>query len=131
MASYNRIILVGNLTRDPELRYAASGTAICSFGMAMNHKHKDQEEVCFLDVTTFGRQAETATEYLKKGQQALVEGRMSQRSWEAQDGQRRTKYEVIADRVVFLGAKGQVKGSDPMPVPPRTVNVVEDDDIPF
>jgi single-strand DNA-binding protein len=119
VASYNHITLVGNLTRDPELRYAANGTAICKLGLATNHRYKDREESCFLDVTVFGTQGETVSQYLRKGSQCLVDGRLAQESWEGQDGQRHSKHVVIADRCVFLGSKptanGQAPASRPQP----------------
>jgi single-strand DNA-binding protein len=106
MASLNKVILLGNLTRDPELRYAPNGTAVARFGLAINSRYRQGEEwkddVCFVDVVVFGRQAETVGEYLSKGRMALIEGRLQWRSWESQDGQKRSKHEVIADRVQFL-----------------------------
>ena len=107
MASLNKVILLGNLTRDPELRYAPNGTPIARFGLAVNQPRAGQgeerrEEVCFVDIVAFGRQAETASEYLSKGRAALVEGRLQWRSWEGQDGQKRSKHEVIAERIQFM-----------------------------
>lgn len=105
MASYNRLVLVGNLPRDPELRYGANGTAFTKFTVASSHKYKDKEDTVFLDVTVFGAQAEPVSTHLAQGSQVLVEGRITQESWEAQDGTRRTKHSMIADRVVFLSAR--------------------------
>ncbi len=106
MASLNKVILLGNLTRDPELRYTPSGTAVSTFGMAMNRRYRQddelKEEVCFVDVVTYGRQAETTSEYLSKGSMALVEGRLQWRSWENEAGQKRSKHEVIANTVQFM-----------------------------
>jgi single-strand DNA-binding protein len=106
MASLNKVLLLGNLTRDPELRYAPNGTAVARFGLAINSRYRQGEEwkddVCFVDVVVFGRQAETAGEYLSKGRMALIEGRLQWRSWEGQDGQKRSKHEVIAERVQFM-----------------------------
>src|SRR5215467_6662392 len=102
MASYNHITLVGNLTRDPEMRYTSGGTPVCKLGLATNHKYKDREEACFLDVTVFGAQGEAVSQHLHKGSQCLVDGRLAQETWESQDGQKRSKHVVIAERVVFL-----------------------------
>lgn len=141
MASLNRVILLGNLTRDPELRYAPNGTAIARFGLAVNSRYRQGEEwkedVCFVDVVVFGRQAETAGEYLSKGRPALIEGRLQWRSWESQDGQKRSKHEVIADRVQFMPrARDEGVGrSSPEAVPAGgeelDAPLPEEDDIPF
>ncbi|MEE9149450.1 MAG: single-stranded DNA-binding protein, partial [Candidatus Tectomicrobia bacterium] len=92
MASLNSVILLGNLTRDPELRYTPQGTAVATFGLAVNRRYRQEdqqrEEVCFVDIVTFGRQAETANEYLSKGSLALIEGRLQWRSWETPEGQK-------------------------------------------
>jgi len=116
MASLNKVILLGNLTRDPELRYAPNGTAVARFGLAVNTQRAGQgedrkEEVCFVDIVAFGRQAETASEYLSKGRPALVEGRLQWRSWEGQDGQKRSKHEVVADRIQFM-PRGREEGME-------------------
>lgn len=117
MASYNRVILVGNLTRDPEVRYIPSGTAVCDVGLAINERVKRGEdwveEVSFVDLTIWGRSAESAAEFLKKGSQILVEGRLKQESWETEDGQKRNKLKVVVDRLQFLaGKKGANSGDD-------------------
>ena len=114
MADINVVILVGNLTRDPELRYTPSGTAVTSFGLAVSNRKKVGEEwkdePCFVDITVFGRMAETSSEYLSKGRQCGIEGRLSYSKWE-KDGQTRTKLEVIANNIQFLGqGKGQQGG---------------------
>ncbi|MBI4436327.1 MAG: single-stranded DNA-binding protein [Candidatus Omnitrophica bacterium] len=116
MASLNKVFLMGNLTRDPELRYVPSGTAVASFGLAMNRTYTTQtgekkEEVCFVTVVVWGKQAESCSQYLNKGSQVLVEGRLSSRSWE-QEGQKRSVLEVRAERVQFLGRQkaGTVEG---------------------
>src|SRR6266446_8776381 len=115
MASFNKVILLGNLTRDPELRYTPSGTPVATFGMAMNRRSgqgdERKEEVCFVDIVVFGREAETASEYLSKGRQALIEGRLQWRSWEGQDGQKRSKHEVIAERIQFI-PRGRDEGME-------------------
>lgn len=104
----NSINAIGNLTRNPELRYTSSGTAVASFGLAINRRFNQgsevKEEVCFIDVVTFGKQAENAAQYLSKGQQVLVTGRLQQQRWEAEDGSKRSKHEIVADNVQF-GAK--------------------------
>ena len=110
MASYNRVILVGNLTRDVELRYIPSGTAVTDIGLAVNDRVKknDQwvDETTFVDVTLWGRTAEVANEYLSKGSPILVEGRLKLESWENNDGQKRSKLKVVADRMQMLGGRG-------------------------
>ena len=113
MASYNRVIIVGNLTRDVELRYIPSGTAVTDITLAVNEriKRNDQwvEEANFFDVTMWGRTAEVAAEYLSKGSNVLVEGRLRQEKWE-QDGQKRSKLKVICDKMQRLGSKGEGQG---------------------
>jgi single-strand DNA-binding protein len=110
MANFNRVILLGNLTRDPELRYTPSNAPVCSFDLAVNRSYTTQagerrDEVCYITIVAWGKQAETCAEYLSKGRSALVEGRLTQRSWETPDGQKRSKHEVVADRVQFLGGR--------------------------
>ncbi len=106
MASLNSITLLGNLTRDPELRYTPQGTAVGTFGLAVNRRYRQgeeqREETCFVDIVTFGRQAETASEYLNKGNLVLIEGRLQWRSWETPEGQKRSKHEVVANNVQFM-----------------------------
>jgi single-strand DNA-binding protein len=107
MASLNRVLLMGNLTRDPELRYIPSGTAVTTMGMAINSPYKTPEgerkdDVCFVTVVVWGKQAENCSQYLSKGRPVFVEGRLIYRSWE-KDGQKRNTLEVRADRVQFLG----------------------------
>lgn len=108
MANFNRVFLMGNLTRDPELRYLASGTAVANLRMAVNRRYRAQdgelkEEVCFVTVVVWGKQAENCSQYLNKGSGVFVEGRLQSRSWETEDGQKRSVMEVRADRVQFLG----------------------------
>lgn len=109
MASYNRVILVGNLTRDPELRYIPSGSAVSDIGLAVNDRVKrgDQwvDETTFVDVTVWGRTAEVCNEYLSKGSPVLFEGRLKLESWE-KDGQKRSKLKVVADKMQMLGGRG-------------------------
>jgi single-strand DNA-binding protein len=110
---YNRIILIGNLTKDPELRYTPQGTPVASFRIAVNTRYKQsdeqREDTLFIDIVTFGKQAETCSQYLNKGRTVLVEGRLQERRWES-DGQQRSKFEVIAQTVRFLSKKGAGEG---------------------
>ncbi|MES2088035.1 MAG: single-stranded DNA-binding protein [Patescibacteria group bacterium] len=106
----NKAIIIGNLTRDPEIKSLPSGIQVCSFSVATNRVWKDkngakQESVDFHNIVVFGRQAETAGQYLKKGQSVLVEGRIQTRSWDDKDGQKKYRTEIVADRVQF-GPKG-------------------------
>jgi single-strand DNA-binding protein len=111
VASYNRVILVGNLTRDPELRYIQSGMAVTSLDMAVNDRRKSNtgewvEETTYVnDITVWGRQAETACEYLTKGSSVLIEGRLKLDTWE-KDGQKRSKLHVVCERMQFLSSRG-------------------------
>ncbi len=107
-ASLNKVMLMGNLTRDPELRYIPSGQAVTSFTVAVNRAYNSQsgekkEEVSFIRVVTWARLAENCNEYLKKGSPVFVEGRLQSRTWEAQDGSKRSTIEVVAQNCQFLG----------------------------
>lgn len=113
-ASFNRVILLGNLTRDPELRYTPSGTAVTDIGLAVNDRRKGQtgewiEETTFVDVTLWGRTAEIASEYLSKGSSALIEGRLKLDTWET-DGQKRSKLKVIGEKLQLVGGRGSGGG---------------------
>lgn len=134
MANLNRVILMGNLTRDPQVRYTATGTPVATLGLAVNNRIKQGDEwkddPCFIDVVVFGKQAESCGEYLSKGRPVLIEGRLQYRTWESQEGQKRSKHEVLADRVQFMprasrpgegGVSGDVAEGDAM----------EEDDVPF
>ncbi len=109
MASFNRVVLVGNLTRDVEIRYTPSGTAVTDVSIAVNDRVKRNnewvDETSYFDITLWGRTAEVAGEYLSKGSSILVEGRLKQDRWE-QDGQKRSKVKVIGEKMQMLGAKG-------------------------
>src|SRR5574337_439802 len=110
MVSFNKVILLGNLTRDPELRHTPGGMTVCNFDLAVNRSYttkggERREEVCYITVVVWDKQAQTCAEFLSKGRQALVEGRLQQRSWDTPDGQKRSKYEVVAERVQFIGGK--------------------------
>lgn len=118
MNGFNKVILAGNLTRDPELRYTPSGTAIAKFGLALNRKWKDsqsgemREEVTFVDVDAFGKQAELIGQYVKKGQPLLVEGRLKMDSWEdKQTQQKKSRLGVVLEGMTFLGS-GTREGGD-------------------
>ena len=114
MASYNRVVLVGNLTRDPELRYIPSGTAVSEIGLAVNDRFKRNEqwveETTFVDVTLWARTAEVANEYLSKGSSVLIEGRLKLDTWE-KDGQKRSKLRVIGEKMQMLGGRSQGGGA--------------------
>ncbi len=114
MASYNRVVLVGNLTRDPEMRYIPSGTAVVELGLAMNDRRKSAsgewvDETTFVDVTLWARQAEIANEYLSKGSSVLIEGRLKYDTWES-EGQKRSKLRVVGERMQMLGGRGGGSG---------------------
>lgn len=110
-ASFNKVLLMGNLTRDPELRYVPSGQGVTSFTIAVNRVYNSQsgekkEEVSFIRVVVWGRMAENCNEYLKKGSPVFVEGRLQSRTWDAQDGTKRSTIEVVAQSVQFLPRSG-------------------------
>jgi len=106
MGEYNKVILMGNLTRDPDLRYTPAGLAVCEFPLAVPHKYRVheeiKEEVCYIDIVVFGRTGERSREHLHKGSRVLVDGRLTLRRWESPEGQKRSKYEVVANTVQFL-----------------------------
>ena len=139
MASLNKVLLIGNLTRDPELRYIPSGSAVASFTLAINRVYKLQtgekkEEVSFVRVVVWGRMAETCGEYLKKGSPAFVEGRLQSRSWDGPDGQKRSTIEVIATSVQFLrgagGPKDREAGPDPSQGPREEIAEIQLEEAP-
>lgn len=156
MANLNKVLLMGNLTRDPEVRYTPKGTAVAELGIAVNRVYSGEngekrEEVTFVDVTVWGRTAENVGEYLKKGRPVFIEGRLQLDSWEdKQSGQKRNKLKVVADNVQFLGSPrggsgsgapeegGEAPGSRPSgagrsSAPPKSGPPAEpdDDEIPF
>lgn len=102
MASYNTVTLLGNLTRDPELRHTAQGMPVGGFGLALNRKRGETEETTFVEIVVWAKQAETCAEFLKKGRLVLVEGRLQQDRWQAEDGSTRSRLVVGGERVQFL-----------------------------
>jgi single-strand DNA-binding protein len=140
MVSFNRVILAGNMTRDPELRFTSNGIPVCDFGLAVNRVRSKSEEVDFFDITAWRELGETIANYKKKGDPILVEGRLQYRTWEAQDGSRRSKVDVVADNVQFLGRPGDAgEGGAPPGEGQRArrsrddvdLNEEDFDDIPF
>ena len=126
MASYNHVAMMGNLTKDPELRYTSGGAAVCNFGLAINRVYNDgdgekQEEVTFIDIVCWNKLAEAVAEYLHKGSPAFIDGRLKQNSWETEDGQKRYKHEIVARSVQFL-SNGK---------PEQDEGEAGDDEVPF
>ena len=142
MASFNKVILVGNLTRDPEKKYLPSGVAVADLGLAINESYKNKEgewveKPVFVDIVVWDRQAENCAQYLSKGSPLLVEGRLQLDTWETPQGEKRSKVRVRADRVQFLSGGGQrssessaASGSNAGMSPPPAP-AVDDDDLPF
>ena len=130
MASFNKVMLMGNLTRDPELRFTPNGAAVANFGLATNRKYKVgdefKEEVCYVEITVWGRQGENCAEYLSKGRPAFVEGYLKFSTWES-DGQKRNKLEVVANTVQFLGSRSDSQGDSSTGQAPMS----DEDDVPF
>lgn len=155
MANFNKVMLLGNLTRDPQLRYTPNQTAVVELGLATNRKWRGQdgsnkEEVCFVDCVSFGKQAETINKYLNKGSQIFIEGRLTYDSWTAQDGSKRSRLRVTIESFQFIGSAGGGRGGQsqgqsygsqqqaPQAGSPGAVNQNDDfapppmdDDIPF
>jgi single-strand DNA-binding protein len=150
MASFNKVILLGNLTRDPEVRYTPKGTAVAELGMAVNRVYttdggEKREEVTFVDVTLWGRTAEIAGEYLKKGRPVFIEGRLQLDTWDdKQSGQKRSKLKVVADGMQLIGGRpggaggeseeqgGAPRASRTTPPPPKSAaSEPDEDEIPF
>ena len=141
-ANINSVVLVGNLTRDPELRHTPSGTAVTTLRLAVNDRVKRgeewQETPYYFDVTVWGRMAENCAQYLSKGRPVGVQGKLTWREWEAQDGTKRQSVEVVADNVQFLGGRGDADGGGqfvPQGAAASTTadfpSSAADDDIPF
>jgi single-strand DNA-binding protein len=151
MANLNRVLLIGNLTRDPEVRYTPKGTAVADIGIAVNRVYSGEdgekkEEATFVDVTLWGRQAEVAQEYLKKGRQVFIEGRLQLDSWDdKQTGQKRSRLRVVAENMQMLGSRADSEAGSSAPgaqrrtapppqqrQPPKDPDLdAEPDDIPF
>lgn len=153
MPNLNKVMLMGNLTRDPELRYTPNNTAVTKIGMAINRRWRNQqsgeqqEETTFVDCTAFGRQAELLNEYMRKGRPLFIEGRLNLRQWQAQDGQNRSKLEVVIEQFQFIDNRGggggaggdyanqsaprQRSGAPPAADEPPPHEPVPEDDIPF
>jgi single-strand DNA-binding protein len=144
VVSFNRVILAGNLTRDPELRFTQSGTPVCGFGLAVNRVFSKNEEVDFFNVSAWRELGERVANYKKKGDPVLVEGRLQYRTWEAQDGSKRSAVDVVADNVQFLGGRadsddgaassgGQARSGSGQGSRREEVDINEEDfeDIPF
>jgi single-strand DNA-binding protein len=125
MASLNKVFLIGNLTKDPELRYTPNGTAVTNLRLAVNRRFKDRtgelkEDTCFVTVTAWDKQAEICNQYLQKGRQVFVEGILQSRSWETTDKQKRSTIDVRAERIQFLGPKGEGgNGGSEAPAAPK------------
>lgn len=122
MANFNKVLLIGNLTKDPELRYTPQGTAVVNLRLAVNRKFKDKnqewkDEVCFVTAVVWDKQAETCNQYLRKGSPVFVEGRLQSRSWEDNAGQKRNVIEVRAERVQFLGSAQGSQAKQQAPAP--------------
>ena len=129
---FNKVILIGNLTKDPELRYTPKGTPVCTLRLASTTRYKSgdsmKDDTLFINVVVWGKQGETASEYLSKGRQVCVEGRLTYSQWETDDGQKRSKLEVTGERVIFLGSRGQGQPSDSSG---KGEDRPEEDDVPF
>jgi single-strand DNA-binding protein len=111
MANYNKVILLGNLTRDPQMSYLPSQTPVVEFGLAVNRKWRgtngeQREETCFIDCRCYGKQAETFNQYMSKGKPVLIEGRLQLDTWEGKDGTRRSKHRIFVERFQFVGGGG-------------------------
>lgn len=112
MGFFNKVVLLGNVTRNPEVRYVPGrDLAVAKFGLAVNRKQKDKEETMFIDIVAFGKLGEICGEYLTKGSPVLVEGRLSQNTWE-QEGQKRSKHEIIAENIQLVSSRRDSKSAD-------------------
>jgi single-strand DNA-binding protein len=136
LGSLNKVLLIGRVTRDPETRYTTAGAAVLNFGIAVNRRFQDQagewrDETCFINVVTWRKLAERLSALLKKGSAVLVEGRLTSRSWEGQDGQRRSTIEVNAMSVQVLDRRESGGGEEPSQEPAAEIPPAEDEDIPF
>jgi single-strand DNA-binding protein len=143
-ANINRVVLVGNLTRDPELRQTPSGTSVCSLRIAVNSRRRDEsgqwsDKPNYFSISVFGNQAESCAQYLSKGRPVAIDGRLDWREWQTQDGQKREAVEIVAESVQFLGSRGDGDlgggGNQFVPAGASSGNDADfqgaDDDIPF
>jgi single-strand DNA-binding protein len=144
MAGLNKVMLIGNVGKDPEMRYTANGSAVTSFTLAVNRNYSSKEgerreETEWFEVVTWNKLAEICSQFLQKGRQAYVEGRLHTRSWDGQDGQKRYRTEVVAETVLFLGSPGGGSGGGPRmmetyddaPAASGASSQVDPDDLPF
>jgi len=145
MSSFNKVILMGNLTRDPELRVTANGLSICKLSIATNRVYQTRdgerkEEVTYVDIDAFGRQAETISKYMSKGRSILIEGRLKLDSWETSQGEKRSKMGVVLENFQFTGGRGESGGGSHVErnSPPgkdtgnqAPADDIEEDDVPF
>lgn len=138
MATLNKVFLIGNVTRDTELRVTPKGTAICQFGLAINRKYKDEagdkkDDTTFVDIEAWGKTAELCSKYLTKGDPCFIEGRLRLDQWEdKQSGQKRSRLKVVADNIQFLGPRQQQQEPQPKPSEPQASSSAGvDTDIPF
>ena len=131
MANFNQAVVMGNLTRDPEVRFTPGGTPVCNFDLAINRSYtsggEKKSDVTYLPILVFGPQAETCGKFLSKGRGAHVVGRIQNRSWETPEGAKRSKTEIVADSVQFLG-NGKPAGA---PAEPEAAAAPENDEVPF
>lgn len=138
MNGFNKVILMGNLTRDPEIRYTPNGTPVANFSIAINRRFRQggelRDEVCYIDIVVFGKQAETCGQYINKGDSVLIDGRLQQRKWETEDGQRRNKIEVVAQSVQFMPRRSAQQTGPAGEVDSGVSGIstdIPEDDIPF
>ena len=138
MNSYNKVIITGNLTRDPENKTTKGGVEIASFSLALNRQYKNQagesvEETSFVDCTAFGKQAELIGQYMAKGRPMLLEGRLKQDMWQTTDGKNRSKISVICEKFHFMGSKQDepATSNDEPNATPANKSPISDDDVPF
>ena len=117
MASLNKVLFIGNLTREVDMRYTPSGSPVANFGLAVNRTYTNSDgekvdDVCFLDIVAWNRLAEVAGEYLSKGSPVFIEGRLQMDTWEDQDGKKRSKLKVVAQNIQFLGGGGKAEAAE-------------------
>ena len=133
MANYNKLIMVGNLTRDPQLQYLPSNTPLVEFGLAVNRKYKDKDQTCFIDCKLFGKSAEAFNQYMSKGKPVLCEGRLDYEQWQSKEGQKRSKHVFCVERFQFIGSKdAPTESGQQAPEQPAVWQRAEpDEEIPF